>query len=140
LHYHRPPVRGRDKEKKTVWKHAGTVLNVVNPYTEFCDVVDVLYRALPKELRWQHKLSFWKRGLRTPRCNDKIGFVAAHWDEVDGRDAIVNLIDNELKDRIFGTLSKGQGASARALGRAPALPGFGVRGVFGVTQTITGGL
>lgn len=129
-HYYRKAPK-HTREKKTVWKHRGTVLGVVNPWTEFCDIVDALYKALPKELRWEHKKSFWQRGLRTPRCQDKAVFVWAHTDQLDAAKAIEGLIDNEIKDRIFGTLSQGQAKSASELGRAPALPGFGVRGVFG---------
>ena len=136
-HFMRPAGHAT-KERKMVWKHAGTVLSWVNPYTEFCDIVDALYKALPKDLRWQHKLSFWKRGLRTPRCQDKAVLVYDHFDKIDISDAIANLIENEAEDRFWGQLSKRQGRSWRELGRAPPGPGFGVDGVFGVTKTNLG--
>lgn len=137
-HFMSPP-KPREKERKIKWQHAGQVLGVLNPFTEFCDMVDALYDALPKDLRWQHKLSFWKRGLRTPRCIDKAGFVYAHLDEVDVKSAISGLITNEIGDRIFGELSRRQGETWRNTGRAPIGTGFGARQVFGITQTFFGG-
>jgi hypothetical protein len=111
------------------------VLAVVNPATEFCEFIDAMWGALPKEVKWRLKLDLWRADPHHRlKCSDKAWNLWDHIDEVDLDKAIRNLTAQRQMDEIFGRLSKGRGAAARAAGRAPALPGFGVRGIIGINK------
>lgn len=97
LHYREPPEpdvqeRKRLVVKRSVGAFAGAAFGAV---TEALDIVDALYKALPKNRRDRHAT-----------YQDKLIAIAQHLDEIAWTDALINFIENELKDRLHAKIGK----------------------------------
>jgi hypothetical protein len=102
----RPP-RAGVKEKKGLARQIGVgVAKILDLTSESAEVVDAIYRALPKDVRKK-----WDRPERSADNIGQYGIGGAdwklqalyhNWHKVDVAKAIKNILVNELEDRIIG--------------------------------------
>lgn len=143
-----PPVV-RTKERKVILTLNGrhAVARGISATTEYCDVVDAIYRALPKHIRdaveresssdkatketpwWFVKRDPAGRGDQNPdrrdvACQNKAAAIGAFFDEVDLNQAFHNLMEEQILDIVIGRLGKAAGEVGRAIG-APVGLGTG---------------
>lgn len=99
----RPPRPGT-KERKMVVAIAGVPQTLISAAGEIMDFVGAVHEALPKEFQAK---SVWRNGRWWwPTPYDKAMAVYNHLDKLDLREAIINLLANQLEDRIFGTIGQ----------------------------------
>lgn len=115
--YVRQPVSPPNtKEAKVIYVGLLNQLRILQAFTEYVDMLDALYRAIPKVFRRKYKGNERGTGVW-----DHKAFVVWHeWANVDIAQAIWNLINNQATDAAIGSLS---GAAGRALGKATQGPG-----------------
>lgn len=105
-----PPYRSkpRDNETKVIGTPASTSLfmQIVNGIGEAGDFVEAFHSALPQHLQ-RH---------RAGQIFDAIA-VIEHFDQIDGRQALKNLIANEIDDQLYGRVGRIQARSNREQGR-----------------------
>lgn len=126
----RPP-RTNEREKKTRTRGQAIALalwKMMDKNSEFADMVDQVYEALPKELR--HKIEkerggfWWKtpegkwKWMMPKRDADqagqygisgadwKLAAIWHHWNQVDARKAVEGLAKNEIEDMLYGAAHK----------------------------------
>lgn len=66
----RQPPKKREKERKARYINPGSMFllrKVANPLTESLEVLDCLYKSLPKRVRWKAQQSSWRRQQRYAR-------------------------------------------------------------------------
>jgi len=126
---HRPPGRNEIESKrrttssailwwyraaKKTWHEAG----------EYCDRVNAIFDALPKDLRTSYKRSGEGRNVFSMRgkisCADKTAIILQNMHRLDVGQAIFNLVENEIEDRIIGAGFKSLDEAAKRLG----IPGW----------------
>lgn len=108
----RPPGRGEKHNKNTGSKAAAVALfKALDGVSEAAEVVDALYDALPKSVRdkWDRK----GRGLVDQAgqygidgAEWKIQALWYNWEKVDANQALKNLINNSLQDKVHGGLHR----------------------------------
>jgi len=118
---HRPPGRYETESKrrttsgavlwwyraaKKTWHEAG----------EYCDRVDAMYEALPKHVRLPY------RSGKPIACHEKTAVLLRNLHLLDVEEAIINLVVNEIEDRIIGAGFKSLDDAARKLN----IPGWRV--------------
>lgn len=81
-------------------------LRVFSDMTEAFDVISAIYEAIPEDVR----------GKRRRSPTNKVAFIFTHWRDVDVENAIVNLIKNEIEDRLIGAAGKQLSKFAREQG------------------------
>jgi len=108
----RPARPGRHKkETKLIAKLGGALGRIVNIVSESDDFIDAIFNALP----WQQQ-----RGCkRSPQA--KLECLYRHWDKLDGSQALINLVLENLVDLVFGKLGQAMGRAKREVWNA----GFG---------------
>ena len=116
-----PPRRGtREQKFHSARKFAMLVYWSWHAYTEFDDLVDAIWRALPRGKRQRH--SFGDRfNVRRPtgplNAFEKLVIVVAHWEHVRWDRALENIILNQIIDAAVGRTI---GAAQTAIrGRGP---------------------
>lgn len=82
--------------KLAIGRAAGTV-------TEGVDALDAIYEALPKAMRDKARAS---RHGKDPRVTVKLRMVYDHFDQVDLRQAVRNLLENQVEDWFYGQLGQ----------------------------------
>jgi len=102
-HRLRPPT-SRERETKVRVRGQVGIVKLVNAVTESLDFLDVLYYALPKELRPRYKNTrfVWKN----PPPQVKLAFVYKHLDKIDAPKALQNFLTETASDVIAGTVSR----------------------------------
>lgn len=106
----RRPPGPRTREKKARLLRAWAPFNrVLSSVTEGLDFIDAVFYALPANRRW---------GAYTPQA--KLARIWKHYDEIDIEQALLNLLINEIQDRVIGSL-----ASAAARAEKPYLDATG---------------
>lgn len=124
-----PPSLGRHgkgrgvKEAKVKLTRAMAIsIHVGGKLTEGVDAVDALYDALPDEV----KPHIGRHVKKTVQPHIKAKLVYRHFDKIDVQEAIINLIENEIEDRVigyFGNKAKQGAKISRPHGDLPI--GFG---------------
>lgn len=122
------PPPERTKERKAKARNKGVVWRIVGAAGETGDFIRALHDALPP---WAKRSRAWrdKDGkLRRRKADSMLRDLWDHWDELDIEQAIHNVLDNELQDRVIGKINqrvnratetllgtgyKGQGVSTR---------------------------
>lgn len=107
----RPPYRppgSRTDRKVKIQGYAAfqMVQGIFHKATEWGDFQDALYDALPKKYQVCEGHNF--------TC--KTGVVLLHWDKIDVVEAIVNVVSNEIMDRVYGRFFGSVDKAARRLG------------------------
>lgn len=125
------PHRGNTREGKVRTKMNVILLllrGAVNFVTEGMDFVDAIYESIPKQYRegyyrvryYDRRRQMWRefwrggRGSHSPQA--KIRTVWNHWEDANIGDAVHNLAQNEIEDRIIGRIGQAQ---ARATANNP---------------------
>lgn len=121
-HAFRPPRKG-EKEKKFILSPSANNLfrRLFDIATEVDDFVDALYRALPKEDRLHGKWVQDPTGRwhwRNPSLAERAQQVLTHSDDLNGRQALKNLVKNEINDRLYGKLGQTSARAAQHVGNA----------------------
>jgi len=96
--HNRTRPRPREKERKMRWgKVAGMLWQAVGHATEAMDMLDVMYKAIPCQLKLE-------AGLMGRNINafDKAAFVAAHLDDMDANEFGRGLLKNQFEDFLYG--------------------------------------
>ena len=100
------PRRG-EKEKKTRGKGMN-IAQLLDLVSESAEVVDAVYEALPDDVKRR-----WGRD-RKERPGDQMGqyglsgadwklqAIWHNWDKIDAKEAVSNIIRNEIEDRLYG--------------------------------------
>lgn len=110
-HVNMPPRRG-EKEKKGKATPLGAALIMGGGMiTESTEAIDAVYQALGKKCK----------GAKTPQA--KLQCIAKNWDTLDAGQAIANLIQNEIEDRLIGKF--GRALKSQAHIRSPENPHIG---------------
>lgn len=116
--------RRREKEKKVrMGAFAARVMWVVGQVTEGLDLIDAIYAALPDELRSMH---YHELGEFAPTPQDKLLWIAKHFQEIDGGKMVENIAMNWAEDEVIGRLSSA--ATEEFIG---ALESIGTAPLFG---------
>ena len=90
---YRPPGSRTDRKVKIVGLQAfQMVQGIFHKATEWGDLQDAIYAALPKKYQVCEGHNF--------TC--KTGVILIHWDKIDVVEAIVNVVANEIMDRVYG--------------------------------------
>ena len=101
-----PPKHGEKEKKWIASRSIKPLLDIVGQFSEYMDIVDAAYKAIPKqyrggawfdreEKRWKNKDDFAQR----------LGIVWAHADKIDVDKFIRNLINNHIQDYVIGRTS-----------------------------------
>jgi len=91
-----PPPKTQERKRLVIKKSPGAFAGAAfGAVTEALDIVDALYKALPKEKRDRHA-----------SYQDKLIAISQNLDDIDWTDALINLLENEVKDRAAAALSK----------------------------------
>lgn len=115
------PVRGREpppkneREQKRLSKVARVgiaAFKVLDQLSEAADVVDAVYEALPEDVKKRWKCNggrgpvdnFGQYGIGHADC--KLQALWHNWHRVDGEQAVVNILKNQLEDWIYGNIHK----------------------------------
>lgn len=101
-----PPV-ARQREGK-LNSNTGRIMQVINALTEVGDLIDSLWRSLPRSAQTRVK------GQLTGRAQ-KAADVYRNFGQIDPYKAISNIIEDEAKDRFFGAIGKMNARLARRL-------------------------
>lgn len=115
-----PPPRTRERKGKTGSPTAFRIIRrIFEEAFEAVDYIDAIYEALPQHIR-----KFLERGK--PRLNpaQKMAAIHNHYQVLDLKEVIVNLMLNEFEDFIFGRLGRASQLSAQRLGLSVG-PQFG---------------
>lgn len=104
--YPRSPAPGMREGKLNT--NTGRIMQVMNALSEFGDLIDSLWRALPRSAQTR------KKGELTGRAQKALD-VYRGFDKIDGYEAISNIIEDEAKDRFFGAIGKINAKLARRL-------------------------
>lgn len=106
--------RSRTKERKARMGRALAFLwNATGTVTEYIDTVDILYEALPRQLKVQQ---YQMRG-RQPNPAERAMLVYQHMNELNVEKAIISYIKNDLEDRLYALGGKQVGEAARNANR-----------------------
>lgn len=91
-----PKPRDPRREKKhNAEQIAGVLQRLAGGFSEGRDFVESLWRALPASAR---------RGTRSNDTWGQLRDLIEHWNEVDLDDALLNLLENEIEDRLIGRI------------------------------------
>jgi hypothetical protein len=101
LYPHKPPKGTKEKKGAASGRLIGLASKLFHGVTEYGDLVDALFDALPKSLQ---------KGVRKDPASRSLQLYL-HAGDIDIGDAIVNIVWNEIEDRIIGA---GFGLNARA--------------------------
>lgn len=96
LNPRRNPQRRTRMERKTLVLAIPRILHLVLSTSEFSDVVNAVFDALPRKTRSHCLMSH--KFLET--C------IIENWDKIDPAEAFENLVKNEIEDRFFGAVGK----------------------------------
>lgn len=133
------PPAARTRERKTMARSRmiGVALfKVLDTISEWGDIVDAVYEALPVDVRERRPCksrggvdAFGQYGINVSDC--KLQVLWDNWHRLDTEQAVLNIIENELEDRIYGAmhrnLPRGAGGPAMRenwLAFSEALQGF----------------
>lgn len=114
LHYARRPPKPGMKERKATVRGVGGILMAVNALTEGFDFIAALYKALPSHMKKDGPYKGLRRQLRP---HEQLQQIYRHYGDVDLKDAVKNLIENEAEDRVFGGIGQGLKKLNRDMGR-----------------------
>lgn len=104
---YKPPGTKVDRKARIAgWQAFQLVQGAFHKLTEYQDFEDALYEALPKSRQTCKGKPF---GCKTAQ-------LVRYWDEVDVIDAIVNVVANEVQDRMAGRFFGSVDRAARRLG------------------------
>jgi len=115
--------RGVKETKVKINRALAISLHVAGKVTETVDAVEALYDALPDDVK-PHVGKYVKKTV-LPQVKAKL--VYQHFDRIDIEEAIINLVKNEIEDRVigyFGNKAKEAAKKSRPHGDLPI--GFGV--------------
>lgn len=114
-HKRRPP-RRREKEVKTLSRSARIALAVfkaLDTISEYSELVDAFFRALPQDVQDR-----WSKG-RDPRglldsagqygidgADWKVQALWHNWHKIDGPQAFKNIVANEYQDKVLGLIHR----------------------------------
>lgn len=97
------PGRAEHQKKSVVTKAAWETLNVYGAYTEFRDLVNAIYKALPaSRRRWErrarpgHKLTW----------TEKAAIIYEHYDEIDLARAVLEIAKANIEDAAMAMQAK----------------------------------
>lgn len=114
-HTKQPP-RKREKEKKTLTKAATIAVGVfkaLDTVSEWSELVDAFYDALPDDVKARWSKGREKRGLLDSA--GQYGIDGADWKiqalwhnfhKIDGPQAFKNIVANEYQDKVLGLIHK----------------------------------
>lgn len=108
------------KERKVALTVRGIAVGLLNLTSEFKDLVEAIWKALPKN--FQRRPNKGEKKVRLPGMLEDLYH---HWMEVDMPLAMANILDNEIKDRMYG----GMGNLVKRGVRRAADGGYYVGGV-----------
>lgn len=117
----RPPRDGEKERKGRVQKTIARMVQIAFEATEFVDMVDNIYSALPKKLR--NRIEKLDKGNMTPQ--DKMAAIYKYSDQIDLNQMVWNVIANHYSDEVIGRLSAAADTELRSRG----VSGFGSIGI-----------
>lgn len=108
------PPRKNEKEKKArMGAVAGAIWAAFGPITETVDFVDVLYEALPRNIK---RDAYNKLG-RQPNPIERAELIYRNINQMDVGKALTGWAQNEIEDFIIGKFGKGVGKASQKDGR-----------------------
>lgn len=115
FHERRPPGKREKEWKGKLYGPAyRAIINVVNKITETEDFIDVLYDALPSNVKPRYKNTKYER--KKVLTLDKALIIYRHADKLDMDKVITGLIYEHIEDRFYGAIGKAHIQLARDLG------------------------
>lgn len=113
----RRPPRARERERKQRLVGASAAVyralqDTINFVTESDDFINAVWRAIPAELRP-------RRALHDPV--NKMADIARHWDKLNVREALCNLVAENLEDRIYGATGRATQRASQRFGHLAGL-------------------
>lgn len=97
-HVPRPPGPGEKESKSRLGPLASAAWHHVGGITEGVDLINDVYEALPKDL----KIALYKKLGRQPTPQEKVEAIFANLSKVDIPQALLNYINSQLEDMVFG--------------------------------------
>lgn len=102
----RTPPPGGTKEKKLIGQlPPGFLKRFLSSATEVADFIDCIYKALPKNKQSPRDLP-----------QDKLNKLYQYWEDVNVQQALLNCLQEQVEDYIFGRLGRLQATANRRLG------------------------
>lgn len=105
----RPPAKHEKEAKARMGRVAGAIWGAFGPITETVDFVDVLYEALPRNIK---RDAYNKRG-RQPNPVERAELIYANINQIDIGKALTGYVQNEIEDYIIGQFGKKLGEASR---------------------------
>jgi hypothetical protein len=111
-HKSAPPPANTKEQKTTLRKFAAVLTKALDTVSEYAEIIDALYDALPDDVKDR-----WGKG-RKERPGDQAGqygidgadwklqALYANWHRLDTEKAVLNIIKNEIEDRLHGASHK----------------------------------
>lgn len=96
----KPPEKGK-KEVKLKTGAAGLIAKIVNAATESADLIDAIYKGLPRKIRGK---AYWAGEATTPIERAKL--IYENFDKIEWGRAVYEIVANQLEDRAFGRLGR----------------------------------
>lgn len=117
--HNRKPPPWKTKEKKGRLRNLADLLgNVLGGWSEFGDLMDAAWQALPSKYRTP---SYYRGHRIKPSWNKRWDDVYQHWDHVDLHKFFYNVLKGQLQDEIIGrTVGGADKALRKHLGGDPA--------------------
>lgn len=113
----RPPGNRKDEKKFALTINANNVGRVVGRVfgsaTEVIDFIDAMYWSIPYEAK---RAAGIRRKSKYIGWDERAKIIWKLRDHINWSKAFDNLMENELQDRLIGTLGKGSGRLARKTG------------------------
>lgn len=105
----RPPAKHEKEAKARMGRVAGAIWGAFGPITETVDFVDVLYEALPRNLK---RAEYKKRG-RQPNPIERAELIYKNINQIDVGKALTGYVQNEIEDYVIGQFGKKLGEASR---------------------------
>lgn len=103
-----PPPSATKERKAVMGRAAAAIVSAIAHGTEFADGVGAFWKTLPDEFKTgyvrlhgkKHKVYYKKRRQATPQ--EMIADLYKHWEDANLKEAIQNLAENEIQDKLIG--------------------------------------
>lgn len=98
----KPPGPGEKERKGAARQAVATLARIAFAASEWVDMIDAIYEALPKKLRKTIEAKDKGRGM-TPQ--DKALAIYANADQIDLNQMVLNILANQFEDAVIGRAS-----------------------------------
>lgn len=111
VHTLKPPGGGEKEGKVKISNGERFIHNIVSTVGEVNEFIDALYKTLPSAKKVKYNGTFYTKFAPTPQ--EKVRALYDNWAHVNYVEAIFNVAENQIEDRIFGEIGKANAKLSR---------------------------